>query len=384
MDGDIGIYTIKPDQITVLNPLLVLLCIPVFDAVVLPAIAKIGINTSLRKLTVGGLLAALAFVCSALVQLKLDETSPMLPNATHGQIRLFNGLPCEYYVQSNIPGHENFTLKPLDAFQDRQLQLLAHARFDLKFQRLGAESVHCPEEFDRSIEAGPNVAASLYIDANNQLPSFKDNPNPAATGNPLVRLLVSSDKLRNLTIFDTNSKNAILQTNSSDSRQHEIVPGSYAISADGDSVGSFSVKQGSISTIMVNAETVNASEFNVVEIVPASSVSMMWIVPQYTILTIGETIFAVTGLEFSYAQAPKSMKSVVQACWLLTVAIGNAILMVIVEIKFFESQANEFLLFAALMAFDMCIFMVLAYKYKNEASESDPAEQVPLRPLQEE
>ena len=49
-------------------------------------------------------------------------------------------------------------------------------------------------------------------------------------------------------------------------------------------------------------------------------------------------MFSVTGLEFSYSQAPTSMKSVLQACWLLTVAFGNVIVVVIAEARFFKSQ----------------------------------------------
>jgi dipeptide/tripeptide permease len=37
-------------------------------------------------------------------------------------------------------------------------------------------------------------------------------------------------------------------------------------------------------------------------------------------------------------QAPVSMKSVLQAGWLLTVAFGNLIVVIIAEAKFFQSQ----------------------------------------------
>lgn len=145
------------------------------------------------------------------------------------------------------------------------------------------------------------------------------------------------------------------------------------------------MKQGSVSTIVIcelNNETFN---FNVIEIVPANSLSMMWLAPQFTVLSLGETIFAVTGIEFSYSQPQQSMKSVLQACWLLTVAIGNAILMILVEIKIFESQAHEFFLFAILMVVDMGIFMILAKRYKKVEAiddDHDHDEQIPLKTIE--
>ena len=42
-------------------------------------------------------------------------------------------------------------------------------------------------------------------------------------------------------------------------------------------------------------------------------------------LTAAEVMVSITGLEFSYTVAPKSMKSVVMAIWLLSNSLGNAV-----------------------------------------------------------
>ena len=94
-------------------------------------------------------------------------------------------------------------------------------------------------------------------------------------------------------------------------------------------------------------------------------------------------MFSVTGLQFAYTQAPESMKSVIQGFWLLTVSIGDIIVTIVVGMKrkklflfflifllffigakFFDSQANEFLLFACLMFFDMALFAWLGKCYE--------------------
>lgn len=81
---------------------------------------------------------------------------------------------------------------------------------------------------------------------------------------------------------------------------------------------------------------------------------------------MSEVMFYVTGLSFAYEQAPKSMKSVVQSFWLLTVAIGNAVIVIITEMKLFESQAYEFLLYFCLMIICMIIFIFSACKFRRQ------------------
>lgn len=80
---------------------------------------------------------------------------------------------------------------------------------------------------------------------------------------------------------------------------------------------------------------------------------------------MGEVMFSVTGLSFSYEEAPESMKSVVTSFWLLTVAFGNLIFIFVAESKIFEKQSYEFLLFSGLMFVDMIIFVFLAIRYKS-------------------
>jgi POT family proton-dependent oligopeptide transporter len=51
--------------------------------------------------------------------------------------------------------------------------------------------------------------------------------------------------------------------------------------------------------------------------------SINWQFLAYVILTLGEAMVSITGLEFSYTQAPNTMKSSVMALWLLSVASGE-------------------------------------------------------------
>lgn len=51
--------------------------------------------------------------------------------------------------------------------------------------------------------------------------------------------------------------------------------------------------------------------------------SIAWQLWAYLLLTAAEILISITGLEFSYTQAPKTMKSVVMAVWLFSVSLGN-------------------------------------------------------------
>lgn len=99
--------------------------------------------------------------------------------------------------------------------------------------------------------------------------------------------------------------------------------------------------------------------------------TVWWQFLAYAILTLGEAMVSITGLEFSYTQAPNKMKSAVMAAWLFTVSLGN----------FFTARVNFFILrpdgttkmtdyqyylfFAGLMFVTAAIFVVVASFYRG-------------------
>lgn len=97
-------------------------------------------------------------------------------------------------------------------------------------------------------------------------------------------------------------------------------------------------------------------------------VPIMWQVPQYIVMTAGEIMFSVTGLEFAYSQAPDSMKSVCQAAWLLTVAVGNSVVVVISEMTLFKNRSVEYLFYSILILAATLVFSMMSagYRYSGE------------------
>lgn len=106
-------------------------------------------------------------------------------------------------------------------------------------------------------------------------------------------------------------------------------------------------------------------------------VSILWQIPQYVLVTAGEILFSITGLEFAYSQAPNSMKSVVQSFWLLTVAAGNLVTVVIVAIIGGKlTKSSEFFFFSGGCAFAMLLMMWLGsgFTYRSTVSIEKPVE----------
>jgi POT family proton-dependent oligopeptide transporter len=95
---------------------------------------------------------------------------------------------------------------------------------------------------------------------------------------------------------------------------------------------------------------------------PPHTVSFRWQILGYLLITLGEVLVSVTGLEFAYTQAPRRMKSTIMGFWLLTVSLGNVLVSIISLIKL--PLATSFWLFAGLMAGAAVLFGVRASFYR--------------------
>lgn len=73
MNGNIGFYTIKPDQIVVFNSLLVIFLIPLFDKFLYPFLKKFGIKSMLHRMMLGYICSITAFIVAAFVEVQVDN-----------------------------------------------------------------------------------------------------------------------------------------------------------------------------------------------------------------------------------------------------------------------------------------------------------------------
>jgi proton-dependent oligopeptide transporter, POT family len=100
--------------------------------------------------------------------------------------------------------------------------------------------------------------------------------------------------------------------------------------------------------------------------------SIGWQLPAYALLSGGEVMVSITGLEFAYTQAPKPMKAMVQALYLLSVSAGNlftALVHIFIAnpdgtVKLHGSAYYTF--FAALSIGCVAVFVFVAKAYKEK------------------
>jgi POT family proton-dependent oligopeptide transporter len=96
----------------------------------------------------------------------------------------------------------------------------------------------------------------------------------------------------------------------------------------------------------------------------------LWQLPQYLLLTAGEVLVSITGLEFSYTQAPRAMRSTIMSIWFLAVGSGNLFTALVSKLVPL-SGAAYFWFFAALMLLATGVFAAVARRYR-EAGDQAP------------
>lgn len=363
------LFSIKPDQMQVIGPFLIIFCVPLFNLVIYPLLAKINIRTPLQKMAIGMVLCGLSFAITGLVELELERTYPVIPRSGEGQLRIFNGQTCAYKIQTNIPLHHNISIEPMGIWEEKHLALLANSSMRYTYDAT-SDSPNCLSDINGEFEISSGKAHSYLISGDGQFVAYDENPDKPKQGQPLVRILpgMASAARQNaptfgkvtLTHSDSESKIELVPNNT---QLNEILSGQYVIGVDNETAGTIELREGGTYTVLIAQSPNGQYQTKAHAIAQPNTVNILWQIPQYFIITAGEIMFSITGLEFSFTQAPSSMKSVMAALWLLTNTFGNFIVVIIAEIRIFDSPAKNFFFYTTLMAVDTLIFIFLAVRY---------------------
>lgn len=384
MNGNLGFFVLQPDQMQVLNPFLVLIFIPLFDLVVYRLVAKCGINfTSLRKMAVGMILACLAFAVAAAVEIKINGMAPPQPDSQEGFLQVLNLANDE--VKVTVLGNENSSLleESIKSFQTMPHYSKLHLKtkredfhFQLKYHNLSVYTEHSVEEkklYTLIIrEDGKSISSMMVKDAESRATNGMTAMRFVNTLHEEVNISLGTD-----TSFSVGKDYGV-------SAYRTVQRGEYPVVHCRTKDENFSLNLGLLDfgaayLFVITNSTGQGPRVQKIEYTPANKMSIAWQLPQYALVTAGEVMFSVTGLEFSYSQAPSSMKSVLQAAWLLTVAVGNIIVLIVAQFSGLVQWA-EFILFSCLLLVVCLIFSIMGYYYipiKPEDIQGSADKQIP-------
>lgn len=102
-----------------------------------------------------------------------------------------------------------------------------------------------------------------------------------------------------------------------------------------------------------------------------NDITVAWQIPAYFFIAISEIFASVTGLEYAYTQAPRSMKSIVMSLFLFTSAIGSLINMALVPV----SEDPKILWMYVGLAGQALVFGILFYIIFRNDQKVHPEEQ---------
>ncbi|KAG1683560.1 Solute carrier family 15 member 1 [Nymphon striatum] len=411
-------YYILPDQMGTINPILILLFIPLFEYVIYPVFQKIGLlKKPLQKMCIGGFLAALAYVIAGFLQLKIevdlgvvssqenngffycamegifdsyyyyDQSSlsllfnrnnlsdlPALPTSGFTQLRFINAVPCNITIKTEFMStnleHNDFHLTSADTKAGSY--------------NIIVKSTDCPNLLNAARNFTENFESekvySLIIGLDRKYPTDKFELTLVKAEDVIQKSDSGKSLLRNDSFFVTSDKDAQLKrpntiSNHGSTEFETINTGSFKLYLPENLNKKFSnqifkmdVGPGSIIRLVVTSNPNSLHPHDVTTamytIINTNTLHIALQLPQYFVITAAEIMLSITGLQFSYSQAPKAMKTVLSAAWLLTVSFGNCIVLIMELIGTLPKPSQEYFLFAAIMAADMILLSILAYFYK--------------------
>ncbi|XP_049733730.1 solute carrier family 15 member 2 isoform X1 [Elephas maximus indicus] len=384
MDGNLGFFVLQPDQMQVLNPLLVLVFIPLFDICIYRLISKCGIKfSSIRKMAVGMILACLAFAVAAAVEIKIDEIAPPQAGPQEVFLQVLNLADDE--VKVTVLGDNNSSLleESIKSFQKTPHYSKLHLNtksqnfyFYLKYHSFSVYAEHSVGErnwYSLILHGNGKNISSLMV---------KDEKHTTTNGMTAVRFINTLHKDVNISMGKDEALNVGKAYGVS--TYQAVERGEYPAVHCRTEEEDFHLNLGRLDfgaayLFVITNNTSQGPKAWKLEDMTVSKMSIAWQLPQYALVTAGEVMFSVTGLEFSYAQAPSSMKSVLQAAWLLTVAFGNIIVLVVAQFSSLEQWA-EFILFSCLLLVVCLLFSIMGYYYvpvKSEDIQGPEDKQIP-------
>jgi len=405
-----GMGFLLPDQMGVLNALLILVFIPIFDRGVYPLLNKCGFAMRpLQRIGVGLLLTSASFVVSGFLEVALENQDLHPPPSGFGYVTVINNLDTKIQVLPQTEGifpSKDYSVLPKSIMDAARVKIRKEGVQEILGDKRGnftwepteiritcdtCKSNPAPLNTSLSVENTKGLICVVvekggklnYTEVEEEIEKPKD-------GKVWIRFVTMEDQLKGVQIqIHSDYRNKI--TNVTLGETVEVDYGYHYFKKMGEEPEKKKIDKtyfgvGGAYTVVLKLAN-SKLDYDRYTNTQANQYSMLWQIPQYVIITMGEIMVSVTGLSFAYSQAPDSMKAVLQSGWLFTTFCGNAVVVIVTEAQHGSdsklSHSAELFLFAGLCLICTFLFAFLAtsYRYVNVSdSSSDPGSASKVNP----
>ena len=364
----IGDYRVPPELTSSINPLLILILIPLFDLVIYPLCAKYNF---FQKTTTRMIVGMIFSTCSFLIYAAVGSTTEQaLLGELEARLHIYNARnSCSVKVEADWIDK---------SISDLNILPLGQKSIDFIELKLANESrellVSCSDDTSKTsvtVNLSSNSESTLLITDNVAIglnPSTEYIKHVDAEAK--VRLISpKAFPQSNFTLrYKQLEENLLIKSGASE--YMAISPQMYEIvSPENTTLGNANIRQDGVYDILILEK--KSIVFPVTEPV---NVHVLALIPQYLILTIGEVLFSVSSMDFAYSQAPASMKAVMQAANLFTITIGLWIYAILNSVNaasgvFLHRPSWEALSYAILMGLNTIVFIFLIKRFQKSSDQ---------------
>ena len=347
---------------------------PFFDYVIYPLFAKIGIfKKQLQRISVGLLFAILSFSVATILESQIQTKSIQLNPIN--RIKLINLSPCNLNIQT-----ENAILN----LNGANKQEFTNTNTNLNETIFNLNS-NCSQT-DSEIKLNNNnlpFALIFYMnddlnkldyfiyayDINNEKVGFSEIKfiSVGLQDTELIKPILSnniqtySKDLNFISSDDLNISNA----------SYSIINyANYDLKIINNTNNEILLNQqilletGSRYTVLLYQLSVKKFDYFLLIDIYSNGLNITLQSIQIFLMCISEILVTVSGRTFAYEEAPASMKSLMQALWILTTSIGNFIIVIVAEANIGTGLILENIIYIILLVIATVLFFTSAHFYK--------------------
>jgi dipeptide/tripeptide permease len=312
MNGRLGDFVILPDQVQSLNPIFIIVLIPIFESVIYPIFAKCKLlKKSLQRMAFGMAISGIAFVYAGLLEiyiqtqvdrLEAGQARVVISNALNEPVDVvfgnssFNLLTAQTHspIVTDKIGLSNVTFTVNGLAHTEEINVTDGHILQLFYTR-GSEGFEVKMNNTKEwFPSGDKASITVFL---GDLHDYSNSTNISFSLCVSGSTCEGSDRVYYATNL-TDNDFAI-------SSNVTIGNYDYIIKFDNDTITAplpGRLESGGIYTIVVS---LNSSSYPLIDLALANSpnsVSIFLQIPMYFIITVGEVLFSITGLEFAYSQ----------------------------------------------------------------------------------